>query len=46
MQKENNNWMQQQQFQVLRFWNHEILNHQEAVLQQIRQALQRSHHAS
>jgi very-short-patch-repair endonuclease len=44
--RERDNWMQQQQFQVLRFWNHEILNHQEAVLQQISQALQRSHHAS
>ncbi|WP_414718436.1 DUF559 domain-containing protein [Thiothrix winogradskyi] len=38
--------MQQQQFQVLRFWNHEILNHQEAVLQQIRHALHLSHHTS
>lgn len=39
--RERDNWMQQQQFQVLRFWNHEILNHPEAVLKQILQALHR-----
>ena len=39
--RERDNWMQQQQFQVLRFWNHEILSHQEAVIQQIRHALQK-----
>ncbi len=37
--RERDNWMQQQNFQVLRFWNHEILNHQQFVIQQIRQAL-------
>lgn len=39
--RERDNWMQQQQFQVLRFWNHEILNNRQAVLQQIHDALQR-----
>jgi very-short-patch-repair endonuclease len=37
--RERDNWMHQQQFQVLRFWNHEILNHRESILQQIRHAL-------
>ncbi|QTR55184.1 endonuclease domain-containing protein [Thiothrix unzii] len=37
--RERDHWMQQQHFQVLRFWNHEILNHQETVLQQIRHVL-------
>ena len=37
--RERDHWMQAQQFQVLRFWNHDILNHQETVLQRIRYAL-------
>lgn len=41
--RERDNWMQQQQFQVLRFWNHEVLHHQYSVLQQIHRALQRQH---
>lgn len=36
---ERNHWMQQQQFRVLRFWNHEWLNQPNQVLQHIRQAL-------
>ncbi len=43
--RERDNWMQQQQFRLLRFWNDELLNNQEAVLQQIRHALhQQSQH--
>lgn len=41
--RERDHWMRQQQFQVLRFWNHEVLNHQETVLQQIADLLQTSH---
>ncbi|QTR48786.1 endonuclease domain-containing protein [Candidatus Thiothrix anitrata] len=37
--RERDHWMQQQNFQVLRFWNHEILNHPQVAIQQIRQAL-------
>ncbi len=37
--RERDNWMQQQNFRVLRFWNHEIQHHQQTVIQQIRQAL-------
>jgi very-short-patch-repair endonuclease len=34
-------WMQQQRFRALRFWNHEIVNNQEATLQKILNALHR-----
>ena len=42
--RERDHWMQQQNFQVLRFWNHEVLNHQEIVIQQIRQILHEQSH--
>ena len=38
--RERDRWMQEQQFRVLRFWNHDILHHRDNVLQQIRHALQ------
>lgn len=37
--KERDNWMQQQQFTVLRFWNDEIMHNPEYVLEQIRKTL-------
>ncbi len=37
--RERDLWMQAQQFQVLRFWNHEITHYQDRVLQQILLAL-------
>lgn len=40
--RERDHWMQQQQFQVLRFWNHEIFTAPEAVIQKIRSALNQS----
>lgn len=44
--RERDHWMQEQQFQVLRFWNQDILDNQDKVLQQIRHALhqQMQHH--
>ena len=37
--RERDNWMQQQNFQVLRFWNHEVVHQKENVIQQIRYTL-------
>lgn len=39
--RERDAWLEAQGFQVLRFWNHEILHHPEAVLTVIHDALTR-----
>ena len=36
---ERDHWMRQQNFQVLRFWNHEVLHQKENVIQKIHCAL-------
>ena len=37
--RQRDDWLKQQCFKVLRFWNHEILNQTEAVLTEIHTAL-------
>lgn len=41
--RERDQWMQQQQFHVLRFWNEQIIQELDSVLHRIRQALYHSY---
>ena len=41
--RERDHWLQQQSFKVLRFWNDDVLHHQQTVIQHIRQTLHQQH---